>query len=166
LGLCSTSSGSSSDQRLLQLSTGQLSSEAPYRMSELACWASEGKIAAVLNQRGEILLFHRQSLRFARRGGSWHHYVHGRTSHECRRPPRSLLEGRSMRAVWMSRLREAVVASGSSITRIEPKSRRLSPETICLRTGDVQGAAVVTAHRWQKLPRPDRRTRAELLSLD
>ena len=61
---------------LRQLTTGEVSRTAPYRIREIACWASEQRIATVLNQRGEILVFQGQSLRFARRGGSWHHYVH------------------------------------------------------------------------------------------
>jgi hypothetical protein len=58
-------------QNVVQLSSTNESRTAPYRLREIACWATGGRIAAVLNQQGEILVFRDRSLRFARRSGNW-----------------------------------------------------------------------------------------------
>lgn len=49
---------------------------APYRQGPVAAWASEGRIALVLNRLGEILLYKDQKLIFARRSGRWRFLTH------------------------------------------------------------------------------------------
>ena len=112
--------GSDSEiKSLLQFSTGEKSKTAPYRMSEIACWTSGSRIAAVLNQRGEILVFQGQSLRFARRGGSWHHYVH-ETNIKRMSPPvdRNLRE-----AIYESCLDVSFARSGACIGVVSESHR-------------------------------------------
>jgi hypothetical protein len=56
--------------------TAHAPSFAPYRQGPVAEWATDGKIALVLNRLGEILLFKDQKLLFARRSGIWHFLTH------------------------------------------------------------------------------------------
>jgi hypothetical protein len=151
----------------LQLTTGQLSSEAPYRMSELACWASGSRIAAVLNQRGEILLFQRQSLRFARRSGSWHHYVHG-TNIARMSPP---VDPALRKAIYESCLDVSFARSGGGIGVVDHAHRAevgtiVSGDDLLAQQATYKGrllSRIIAGRRFQDL---DRRARAELLSLD
>jgi hypothetical protein len=152
---------------LLQLSTGELSSTAPYRMNELACWASGGRIAAVLNQRGEILLFQRQSLRFARRGGSWHHYVHATNVARMSPPRNSTLR----EAIYESCLDVSFARSGGCIGVVDHAHRDnvgqiVSADDLLARGRTYKArllSQLIERRRFQEL---DRRARAELLSLD
>jgi hypothetical protein len=151
----------------LQLSTGELSSEAPYRMSELACWASEGRIVAVLNQRGEILLFQGQSLRFARRDGSWHHYVHATNIARMSPPVAPALR----RAIYESCLDVSFARSGGGIGVVDHAHRAevaaiVSEDDLLAEQATYKArllSRLVNGRSFQDL---DRRTRAELLSLD
>lgn len=160
--------GSDSEiQSLCKLETRNESRTAPYRMCEIACWASGSKIAVVLNQRGEILVFQGESLRFARRGGSWHHYVH-ETNIRRLAPPadRELRE-----AIYESCFDVSFARTGGCIGVVNQSdslrvhdlvseddllSRRSLYKTRLL-------ARVIGGSAFQTL---DRRTRAELLSLD
>lgn len=49
---------------------------APYRQGPVAAWATNGRIAFVLNRLSEILVFKDQKLIFARRSGEWHFLTH------------------------------------------------------------------------------------------
>jgi hypothetical protein len=160
--------GSDSEiKSLLQLATGEESKTAPYRMSEIACWTSGSRIAAVLNQRGDILVFQGQSLRFARRGGSWHHYVH-ETNIRRMSPPihRNLRE-----AIYESCLDVSFARSGGCIGVVNESHRNEVGDLVS--AGDLlsgQGnyktrllSRIIDGRPFQRL---DRRARAELLSLD
>ena len=152
---------------MLQLSTGLLSSQAPYRMSELACWASGGKIAAVLNQRGEILLFQRQSLRFARRDGSWHHYVHGTNIARMSPPVQPALR----RAIYESCLDVSFARSGGGIGVVDHAHRAevaaiVSADDLLAKQATYKARLLSRFIDGRKFQELDRRTRTELLSLD
>jgi len=160
--------GSDSEiKSLLQLATGEQSKTAPYRMGEIACWTSGSRIAAVLNQRGEILVFQGQSLRFARRGGDWHHYVH-ETNIARMSPPsdRNLRE-----AIYESCLDVSFARSGGCIGVVKESHRNEVIELVS--AGDLLSgegnyktrllSRIIDGRPFQRL---DRRARAELLSLD
>lgn len=59
---------------------------APYRMGAIAAWATDGKIALVLNRTSEILIFKDKQLRFVRRGGHWHFLTHAPVLTQMGRP--------------------------------------------------------------------------------
>ena len=152
---------------LLQLTTGQVARTAPYRLREIACWASGDRIAAVLNQRGEILLFQDQSLRFARRGGSWHHYVHD-TNIRRISPP----QDRPLReAMYESCLDVAFARTGGCIGVIGRDHAAelgglVSADDLLSQSSTFKArllSRVIQGRRFQDL---DRRARTELLSLD
>jgi hypothetical protein len=160
--------GSDGQVRALeQLSTALESSTAPYRMREIACWATGKRIAAILNQRGEILVFQERSLRFARRGGNWHHYVH-ETNIKRMSPPSNR---RVREAIYESCLDVSFARSGGCIGVVN-ESHRGEVERL-VSTGDLLLAPstyksqflarVIGGNRFQSL---DRRARTELLSLD
>ena len=152
---------------LLQLSTASLSSTAPYRLGEIACWASGQKVAAVLNQRGEILLFQEQSLRFARRAGAWHHYVHN-TNIKRLSPPVNL---HLRTAIYESCLDVSFARTGGCIGVVDHAHRDSVGSMLAAddflderQTYKAQLlACAIGACKFQDL---DRRARAELLSLD
>src|SRR5206468_3254401 len=134
---------------------------------EIACWASGDRIAVVLNQRGEILVFQGESLRFVRRSGSWHHYVH-ETNIRRLSPPRD----RELReAIYESCLDVSFARTGGCIGVVsEPNRDRvadfLSEDDLLSRLGTYKTrllSRVIDGRRFQAL---DRRARAELLSLD
>ena len=152
---------------LLQLSTGDASKTAPYRMGEIARWASGSRIAAVLNQRGEILVFQDRSLRFARRGGSWHHYVH-QTNIRRMSPP---LNEALREAIYESSLDVSFARSGACIGVVASAHRTkvgdlVSAEDLLQDQANYKTkllSRIVNGMLFQDL---DRRARAELLSLD
>lgn len=150
-----------------QLSTTNVSRVAPYRLREIACWATEGRISVVLNQQGEILVFKDQSLCFARRNSRWLHYVH-ETNIKRMSPPgdRSLRE-----AIYESCLDASFSRTGACIgavqkTRIDEIATLVSADDLLsvpttYKTRFI--ARVVGSRTFQSL---DRRARAELLALD
>jgi hypothetical protein len=151
----------------LQLNTGELSSKAPYRMSELACWALGHRIVAVLNQRGEILLFQQQALRFARRDGSWHHYVHDTNIARMSPPSNQALR----RAIYESCLDVSFARSGGCIGVVDyahqgKEGELVSPDDQLALQSTYKArllSRIIGGRGFQEL---DRRARAELLSLD
>lgn len=150
-----------------QVSTTSVSRTAPYRLREIACWASGERVSVALNQHGEILVFRDQSLRFARRNGSWQHYVH-ETNIKRMWPPgnRSLRE-----AIYESCLDASFARTGACIgaihqAHIDEVAALLSPDDLLSAHATYKTrfiARVVGGASFQSL---DRRARAELLALD
>ena len=150
-----------------QISTTNVSRVAPYRLQEIACWATGERISVVLNQQGEILVFQDQSLRFARRNGSWQHYVH-ETNIKRMSPPgnRSLRE-----AIYESCLDASFARTGACIGAVH--QAHIDEITTLVSADDLLSAQatyktrfiarVVGGATFQLL---DRRARAELLALD
>jgi hypothetical protein len=104
---------------LRKLATGNESRTAPDRMGEIACWTSGNRIAVVLNQRGEILVFQGESLRFVRRAGDWHHYVH-ETNIRRMSPP---LHRELREAIYESCLDVSFARSGACIGVVNESNR-------------------------------------------
>ena len=154
-------------QGLLELATGRRSATAPYRLGEIACWATGKRISTVLNQRGEILVFQNRSLRFVRRSGNWHHYVHD-ASIKRLFPPRDP-DLRS--AIYASCLDVSFARTGGCIGVVNESSRvdvpnLLSEDDLLSQSVNYKArllSRVINGRPFQAL---DRRTRTELLSLD
>lgn len=150
-----------------QVSTTNVSRTAPYRLREIACWAAGERISVALNQQGEILVFQDQSLRFARRNGSWQHYVH-ETNIKRMSPPgnRSLRE-----AIYESCLDVSFARTGACIgavheAHIDEVATLVSPDDLLSAQATYKTrfiARIVGGVNFQSL---DRRARAELLALD
>lgn len=150
-----------------QISTTNVSRVAPYRLQGIACWATGERISVVLNQQGEILVFQDQSLRFARRNGSWQHYVH-ETNIKRMSPPgnRSLRE-----AIYESCLDASFARTGACIgavhqAHIDEIATLVSADDLLSAQATYKTrfiARVVGGATFQLL---DRRARAELLALD
>jgi hypothetical protein len=49
---------------------------APNRLQAIAEWATDDRVAVVLNRSGDILIFRSKELVFARRSGRWHYLKH------------------------------------------------------------------------------------------
>lgn len=152
---------------LLQLSSNDSSRTAPYRLREVACWAIDGRVSVVLNLHGEILVFKDQSLRFARRGGNWLHYVH-QTNIDRMYPPRS----RVLRmAVYESCLDVSFARTGGCIglldqVNVAQLGNYVAADDLLSAQATYKSqvlARVINGTRFQSL---DRRARIELLSLD
>ncbi|MDO9556005.1 MAG: hypothetical protein Q7J82_00260 [Coriobacteriia bacterium] len=160
--------GSDSDiQGVSSLSTGNVSRTAPYRLREIACWTTGTRIAAVLNQHGEILVFQDQSLRFARRSGNWQHYVH-ETNIKRMSPPHN----RELReAIYESCLDVSFARTGGGIgvvseSQMAQVANLVSADDLLSGQGNFKTrllSRVVGGVTFQAL---DRRARAEMLSLD
>jgi hypothetical protein len=56
--------------------TGSESLLAPLRFCSLAAWSTGNKLGAGLSRNGEILVFSKQGLIFAKRRGNWRHFTH------------------------------------------------------------------------------------------
>jgi hypothetical protein len=154
-------------QGVQQISTSSVSSTAPYRLREVACWAKGERISVVLNQHGEVLVFQNQSLRFARRSSNWLHYVH-ETNIRRMSPPKN----RSLReAIYESCLDVSFARSGGCIgvvnqAELDRVSEIVSPDDLLASLGTYKArviSKVVGGELFQSL---DRRARSELLSLD
>lgn len=160
--------GSDSDiERVLQLSTGNSSRTAPFRLREVACWATGARISVVLNQHGEVLVFQNQSLRFARRSGAWQHYVHETTIRRMSPP----LDRELREAIYESSLDVSFARTGGCIGIVHQShigevaglvdAADLLANLSTYKTRFV--ARVIGGATFQAL---DRRARGELLSLD
>ncbi|KAF0176745.1 MAG: hypothetical protein FD161_2862 [Limisphaerales bacterium] len=84
---------------------------APYRLGTVAGWATDGRIALVLNRAGEILIFRDKELRFARRGGQWHFLTHAPVITQMGRPDNQAVR----RAVYETCLDASFARTGACI---------------------------------------------------
>lgn len=139
---------------------------APYRLAHIAHWCEGRRVAAVLNQHGETLVFKSGMLRFARRRGVWLHYVHqpilGRML-----PPR---DPSLRRAVYESCIDVSFGRSGGCVAIARSGSadrvrEYVSPDDLLGRGTGTKARTLgkVATAPFQNL---DRRVRQELLALD
>ncbi|BCS95721.1 hypothetical protein DSLASN_13530 [Desulfoluna limicola] len=150
-----------------QLDGNESPQYAPYRMRNIANWTTRTKIAVVLNQLGEQLVFRDKKLLFAKRRGVWMYYPHEQTLAQMQPP-----ESRALRtALYQSCLDVSYARSGGCIGVVKSGNRRavlewigdddrLDAKSVSVKS-KVIGAMVKT--RFQSL---DRRLRQELLGLD
>jgi len=154
-------------REMLQLSTGHVSSTAPLRLGEVACWATDDRISVVLNRHGEILVFKNASLRFARRSGKWLHYVH-ETNIRRMSPPRH----RELReAVYESCLDVSFARSGGCIGIFEQGhmgevGALVDGADLLVPAQSYKAKLIAAAVQGRPFHDLDRRLRLELLSMD
>lgn len=84
----------------------------PTRYFQMARWAQHTRVALALNRQGEILVFRKQRLQFAFRGGTWAHFSHGAM---IARMSSSRQQTRLMRAVYASCLDISFARTGACI---------------------------------------------------
>lgn len=140
---------------------------APYRLSGIADWSTNGKIALVLNRLGEQLIFRNQKLVFAKRRGAWQYYAHEMYIRQLQPP-----QDRELReAIYQSCLDISFSRTGGCILVIRSGSldqaNQMISSTDLLNGGAPSIKAKVlramVSTEFQKL---DRRLRQELLALD
>lgn len=151
----------------VQLSTENVSSTAPYRLREIACWAAEHRISVVLNRHGEILVFEDRSLRFARRSGVWLHYIHEANIMRLSPPQSSALR----EALYESCLDVSFSRTGGCIGVLAYAHRDglatlISPADSLARRNSYKTKLVARAIHGARFQDLDRRARLELLSMD
>lgn len=149
-----------------QLDLGQNSMHAPYRLSQLANWAADGRIVVALNRHGEVLIFSDKRLRFARRSGRWAHFMHDVVLMRMD-PPR---DAALRRAVYESCLDVSFARTGGCIGVVSRDktgnlSRYVGSGDILTRQTSIKSRLFsATINRpFQDL---DRRLRQELLAMD
>lgn len=156
--------------RLRGLPSGRVASFAPYRFHQLAEWAHGGRIAVSLTRTGEILLFEKGALRFALRGGHWHHYTH-EAAIAALPLPRSR---RARRAVYETLLDVSFARTGRCLAVVERSkaehlSRLVAAQDLLRPPPPVAASAKANILRkaiGERFVSIDRRLRAELLALD
>lgn len=140
----------------------------PYRLSAVANWATDGRIALVLNRVGEILVFRDQQLLFARRGGQWHFLTHSPVITQMGRPD----DKEVRKAVYATCLDASFARTGACIG-IVTSNHSNEWKTIAVSSSDHLSLAhstkakalapIVSAKKFQDL---DRRLRQELVAID
>jgi hypothetical protein len=156
-------------QRYEELSVpANLPSYAPHRLSPIAEWTGDGRIALVLNRIGEILVIRNRELVFARRGGRWHFLTHEPVITQMKCPHNQTVR----RAVYASCLDASFARTGacvgimtsgdvSKLSTVAPKiedhiQKQSSPKARLIHR-------ITSGKRFQDL---DRRLRQELLAID
>ncbi len=143
-------------------------SYAPYRLATIAHWATNGRIAIVLNKLGEMLFFRDRTLVFARRSGRWHFLTHQPLVTQMGGPDNRALR----RAVYASCLDASFARSGACIGLVTSGNltrwRNIATKKddhLSLRQSlkSQTLARLVGRRRWQYL---DRRLRQSLLAMD
>ncbi len=141
---------------------------APHRLSAVADWARDTKLALVLNRSGEIMVFKNRELTFTRRAGRWHFLTHKPVLTQMRRPESLMVR----RAIYESALDASFARTGAGIgvvmrinqrkweTVVTAKEDWLSPPTS---TKAKAIARMINGRPFQEL---DRRLRQELLAID
>lgn len=151
---------------LKSLPDGNMSRKVPYRLARIGEWAKSGRIAAVLNRHGEILVMTGGTLHFALRDGKWMYFSHDANIARMD-PPKS----RKLReAIYESCLDVSFARTGGCIGVVLSKHNGEAPD--CVVPSDrlylernVKSRILNTAVSgvFQSL---DRRLRSELLALD
>ncbi len=142
-------------------------SSAPYSQAALAAWAVEGRVALVLTEKDEILIFKDGQLLFAKRSGDWHFLTH--KSVITRMPVPNALSVR--RAVHESCL-DASFAHGGACIGVVGADKAGEWERVVtlddrLSTRDsLKARALDQLIAGRTFPELDRRFRLELLSID
>lgn len=140
-----------------------------WRHSAIASWTEEkkGRVAVVLNQLGEILIFRDGQLLFARRSGNWHFLTHGPIIRQMGVPKDEDLR----KAIYETALDASFARTGACIGVIAAGSMKSAEEMIAdtdwlsKRLSDKAKAVarIVDDRKFHKL---DRTLRLELTAID
>jgi len=141
---------------------------APYRQSAIAHWATERRVALVLNRLGELLVFKEQKLIFARRSGQWHLLTHEPIITQISKPAEKAIR----KAVYESCLDASFARTGACIG-IVTSNNRTKWKALVPRTEDrladqssTKTRALVRMINGQSFQNLDRRMRMEILAID
>jgi len=139
----------------------------PYRLAAISEWAKDGRLAITLNRAGEILIFHNQKLRFARRAGQWHFLTHDPILTQMGRPD----DYDVRKAVYETCLDASFARTGACIGIVISAHANEWKQTAVSHDDHVGGLSIkarlltpIIANKpFQKL---DRRLRQELVAID
>ncbi len=140
---------------------------APYSHAALAAWAVDGRVALVLTERDEILVFRDGQLLFVKRSGRWHFLTNRPVV--TRMPMPNSVEMR--RAIYESCL-DASFATGGACIGVVMAHRAGRWEEVVMREDRLTSRDSLKARTLNLLlagrtfPELDRRFRLELLSID
>lgn len=141
---------------------------APYRLNLIANWASDDRVAIVLNRLGEILIFKNSQLIFIKRSGKWQLFAH----EDC--------IGKLYPTIFKKKLRQSIyetcidisfARSGGCIIIIDNKNikelKKLvnTNDRVDIATSNVK-SQVISAMIRRTFENLDRRLRQEFLALD
>jgi hypothetical protein len=148
--------------------TNEFRSTAPYRLGNISEWATDGRIALVLNRAGEILLFKNAQLRFARRGAQWHFLTHTPIWDQMGHPDDRAVR----RAIYSTCLDASFARTGACIGVVVPENYSLWQQVADCSNDYLDPAISVKANvlnsmislkKFQELPR---QLRQELVAMD
>ena len=95
---------------------------APFRFSKVAQWtSSNSNVAFVLNRNGEILIFKKGELTFARRNGKWFFYSHNQAIRQLSSGTGKIFSHETREAIYLTALDVAFTRTGGCIGFIRKK---------------------------------------------
>jgi hypothetical protein len=140
---------------------------APYRLSAIASWARNGRLAMVLNRSGEILIFRDQQLIFVRRRGKWSFLAHLPAISQMRTPQDRNLR----RAIYESALDASFARTGACLGLVTSANAAKRWRRTATKTSDhltskksAKAQALVRIVKQRTFDSLDRRLRQELLA--
>jgi len=142
----------------------------PSRYRSIAEWATGERIAVSLNRNGEILVFHRQSLRFALRAGGWHHFTHEATLNAIHMPHKKAVK----QALYETLLDVSFARSGGCLAVVyrandDKLADMVYPDDLIAPPAPAIPSTkgkLISSAVGRDFTQLDRRVRAELLALD
>lgn len=138
---------------------------APIHYAATAYWAQDKRIAFVLNDQGEILVFCKQSLMFAKRRGEWGVFLH-ESNMESIVGYSTGFNQEAARAIYQTALDVSFMRTGGCIGFVGDDCSDLIPGGGALTLVNKKNklfAHLSFAHTFQEIPRM---LRAELVSVD
>lgn len=138
---------------------------APYRLSQLAEWTNHNGVLFSLNRNGEILVFFKGKLSFAKRRGRWFHFPHDSMAKRLGRIGTNALR----QSVYETCLDVSFARTGGCIAVVSSGARaRLSQ---IVHNDDMLGALTIKSRCLTQIvntpfPDMDRRLRQELVAID
>ena len=142
----------------------------PSRYRSIAEWATGERIAVSLNRNGEILVFRRQSLRFALRAGGWQHFTHEATLNAIHMPHKKAVK----QALYETLLDVSFARSGGCLSVVHGANHHKLAGMVSSDDLIVPPASAIPSTKGKLIScavgcdftQLDRRVRAELLALD
>jgi hypothetical protein len=135
----------------------------PFRYCAIANWAKSRGTAVVLNRVGEILIFQKSNLVFARRSARWHFLTHETILQQLRYPQDINIR----RKIYETCLDASFARSGACIGVIDKKHlNSLVHKDDFLEAQNVKSKAINNIINKRKFHKLDRRLRQELVAID
>jgi hypothetical protein len=140
---------------------------APYRLAAISHWATNGRLALVLNRVGEILVFRDRQLCFTQRGGQWHFLTHEPVITQMGRPD----DRNVRRAVYATSIDASFARTGACIGVVTSNhasrwKRLISDEDYLSPPKSIKAKVLASIVGTKKFHQLDRRLRQELVAID